>query len=71
MIMQNGHDVNAHTLHSLDDGICHVKVIGVHHSNVSWYLLLVDIFNSLISAETYHVQRVATSLLYGENRSAS
>ena len=30
MTMQNGHDVNVHTLHPTDNGIHHAKLIGVH-----------------------------------------
>ena len=61
--MQNGHDVNVLTLHPTDNGICHAKLIEVHPSNISSYPLLAEIFNSLISAGTYHGQRVATSVL--------
>ena len=68
MIMQNKHDANFHisTL-SIDNGICHVKLIGVHPSNISWHLLLAKIFNSPNSAGMYHGQLVATSVLCGAN----
>ena len=68
MTMQNGHDVNVHTLHPTDNGIRHSKLIEVHPSNISWHLLIAEIFNSSISAGTYHGQRVATSVFCGANQ---
>ena len=38
-----------------NDRICHAKLIEVHPSNISWNLLLVEIFNSPIDDGTYQV----------------
>ena len=65
MNMQNGHDAKVHTLNPTNNGICQVKLTEVHPSSISWHPLLTEIFNSLISARTYHGQRVATSVLCG------
>ena len=62
MTMQNGHDTNFHILHPIDNVICRAKLIEVHHSNISLHLSLTEIFNSQISAGTYHAQRVTTSV---------
>ena len=47
MTMKNGHDVNFHILHPIDDGICHAKLIDVHLSNISCHQLLVEMFNRI------------------------
>ena len=60
MTIQNEHDANAHILHLTDNEIHRAKLIEVHPSNISWHLLLAEIFNSPIYARTYHDQRVAT-----------
>ena len=46
MSMQNGHNANVHTLHPIDNEICHAKLIELHPSNLSWHLLLAKIFNA-------------------------
>ena len=66
--MQNRNDVNVHTLHPTDNGICHAKLIEVHPPNIFSHLLLTKIFSSLVSARTYHGQGVATLVLRGVNR---
>ena len=68
MNMQNGHDAKFHTLNPTDNGISQAKLTEVHPSNISWHPLLTEIFNSPISAGTYHGQRVAISVLCGANQ---
>ena len=66
--MQNGHDVNVHTLRPTDNRIRHAKLAEVYFSNIFRHLLLLaEKFNSPVSAGTYHGQRVATSVLCGAN----
>ena len=62
MNMQNRRDMNFYILHPLDRWIRHAKLIEVHISHSTLQLLLAEIFNSPISAGTYHGQRVATSV---------
>ena len=62
MTMQNGHDMNVHIPYPIDDEIFRDKLIGVHPSNISWHILLTEIYNSPISYETYHDHCVATYL---------
>ena len=57
MTIQNEHDANAHILDPTDNEIRHAKLIEVHPSNISWHLLLAEIFNSQISDGMYHSQR--------------
>ena len=66
--MQNEHDVKVHTLNPTENGICQAKLTEVHPSNISWHPLLAKMFNSPISAGTYHDQRIATSVLCGPNQ---
>ena len=68
MNMQNGHDVKVHTLNPTDTGICQAKLTEVHPSNISWHPLLAEIFNSPISAGTYHVPHVAISVVCDANQ---
>ena len=63
MTMQNGHDASVHILHPTDNGICHAKLIEVHPSNILSDLKVAKIFNSPISAGTYHGQRIAILVL--------
>ena len=49
--MQNGHDMNFHILQPTDNGIRHANTT---HQNI---------YFSQFFAETYHGQRVATSVL--------
>ena len=68
MNMQIEHDANVHTLHPTESSICHTKLIEVHPSNISSHPLLAKIFNSQVSAKTYHGQLVATLVLCGSNQ---
>ena len=68
MNMQNRHDANVHALNPIHNGICQAKLTEVHPSNIIWHLLLAEIFNSPISAGTYHGQRVATLVWCGANQ---
>ena len=63
MTMQNGHDTNFYMLYPTDNGIHRAKLIEVYLSNITWHLLLAEIFNSQIFAGTYHCQRATTSVL--------
>ena len=66
--MKNGHDAKVHTLNPTDSGIFQAKPTEVHPSKTSWHPLLAEIFNSQISAGTYHGQHVAISVLCGANQ---
>ena len=46
------------------------KLFEIHLSNISWNLLLAEIFNSVTSSGTYHGQRAATLVLWDANRLA-
>ena len=61
------------TLHPIDNGIWNAKLIEVLLSNIFWYLVLAEIFDSHISAGAYHGQgqHVATSVLWGADQFAS
>ena len=61
-------DAKVHTLNPTDNGIRQAKLTEVHPSNISWHPLLAEIFNSPITAGTYHGQRVAVSVLCGANQ---
>ena len=63
MTIQNEHDTNINILHPTDNGIRHAKLVEADPSNISWHLLLAEIFNSKISAGTNHGQRFATLVL--------
>ena len=51
-----------------DRWICHAKLVEIHPSNMSWNLLLTNIFNSPISAGMYHDHHIATSMLCCETQ---
>ena len=72
MTIQNRHALSFHILYPSVIGICHVKLVDVHPSNISLRLLLVEIFISLISAKNIMVNLLLhTSVLCGAHPFAS